>query len=119
MIGGRLCVSCHNREWEFRRGRNAKGTPPRILLTERRIGVILDADASDEHRRIDVVAKVSLDLVEVVAQVLRVAVGKVAFVAPGMANEVVSMREFTKIMVARLPAKPARRRLRGAARGRR
>ena len=28
LIGGRRCISCYNREWEFVRGRNAKGTRP-------------------------------------------------------------------------------------------
>lgn len=30
LIGGALCVSCYNREREAKRGRNAKGTVPRI-----------------------------------------------------------------------------------------
>jgi len=120
MIGGCLCVSCYNRQIEFRSGRNAKGTKPKILLAERRIGVIVDAEQPGERRRIDVLGEFTFDIVELVAQVLRIAVGRVSFTAPSY-GETMIMGEFTKLMAARLPAKPRwrRRRLLGAARGRR
>ena len=119
MIGDRLCVSCSNREWEHRRGRNAKGSRPTISLPERRVGVIVDVDKPGEQRRIDVVAEHAIDVAEVMAQILRVAVGKVAFVAPTYGPSM-SLANFTSFMVGRLPAKPKPpRRLLGAARGRR
>lgn len=31
LIGGRLCVSCQNREYELAKGRNARGTPVQKL----------------------------------------------------------------------------------------
>src|SRR6266478_4704072 len=35
ILAGRLCIGCYNRELEFRRGRNAKGNPPKIRLDRR------------------------------------------------------------------------------------
>jgi len=119
MVGGRLCVSCHNRQWEFRRGRNGKGTPPRVFLPERRVGVIVDVDKPCEARRIDVAAEHAIDVVEIMAQVLRVAVGKVAFTSPTYGASI-TLDHFTAFMRGRLTAKPKPpRRLLGAARGRR
>ena len=121
MIGNRLCVSCSNRQWEYRRGRNGKGTKPTIFLPERRVGVIVDVDKPGESWRVDVADEFTHDMVELVTQILRIAVGRVAFTAPGEASVTVTMQEFTKIMATRPPAKPRwqRRRLLGAARGRR
>jgi hypothetical protein len=119
MIAGRLCISCYNRELEFRRGRNGKGTKPTIFLPERRVGVLLDFDDPGERRRFDVIAEFAFDAVEVATQILRVAVGKVAFTAPSYGGEM-TMEEFTRFMASRLPVKPRpKRRLLGAARGRR
>ena len=114
-----MCVSCYNRSIEFKRGRNANGTRPRIVLAERRVGAIVDFDKPGETWRVDIADEFTFDTVELVTQILRVAVGRVAFVALGRASVAVSLQEFTKIMAGRLPARPARRRLRGAARRRR
>jgi len=120
MIGNRLCISCSNREWEVRRGRNGKGTPPKLFLPERRVGVVMDTDKPDERWHVDVSDEFTFDMVEIMTQILKIAVGRVAFVAPGSASVAVTMQEFTKLMAARLPGKPRlRRRLLGAARGRR
>lgn len=45
LIGGMHCVSCKNREYEFLKGRNAKGTTPVKLacLTRRRIRFLAGA----------------------------------------------------------------------------
>lgn len=41
---GLICVSCWNREAEYRRGRNAKGTPPKTYVpaTPRRVSILVD-----------------------------------------------------------------------------
>jgi hypothetical protein len=116
MIANRLCVSCYNREFEVRRGRNAKGTKPTISLAERRIGVLIDIDKPGECWRVDVVGELAVDMVEMIAQILRVAVGRVAFTAPGKASITVKLHEFADMMDARVSRSPATRRLRGAAR---
>jgi len=121
MIGNRLCISCSNREWEVRRGRNAKGSRPTISLPERRVGLIIDVDRPGEERRIDVVAEHAIDLAELMVAILRIAVGKVAF-AQATNGAAISLANFTAFMHGRLPPptkpKPPRRLL-GAARGRR
>jgi hypothetical protein len=119
MIGNRLCISCSNREWEVRRGRNAKGSRPTISLPERRVGVIIDVDRPGEQRRIDVVAEHAIDVAEIMAQILRVAVGKVAF-TQATSGAGISLANFAAFMRGRIPTKPKPpRRLLGAARGRR
>lgn len=48
LVGGMHCVSCKNREYEFTKGRNAKGTAPVKLrcLSKRRIRFVAGSTAS-------------------------------------------------------------------------
>lgn len=67
LIGGMHCVSCKNREYEFLKGRNAKGTKPTKLanLCKRRIRFM----AGGELRSLAV--PLSLDTDELVVAALR------------------------------------------------
>jgi len=47
MIGGRFCLSCYNRHREIIKGRNARGTRPRLVLRE----VVLDVEGDGGVRR--------------------------------------------------------------------
>jgi len=112
-------VPCYNRQIEFRSGRNAKGTKPTIFLPERCVGVILGTDDPGERPRIDVTDEFTADMIEIMVQILKVTVGRVASTTPTY-GETMTMGEFTRFMAAHLPAKPQpQRRLLGAARGRR
>lgn len=67
LIGGMVCVSCKNREYEFLRGRNAKGTAPVKLrgLCRRRIRFMAGAEPRS------LVVQHSLDTEELIVAALR------------------------------------------------
>lgn len=55
LIGGCVCVSCRNREYEWRKGRNAKGKPPETYVPlHRRIVAIEDAAGNISFRHLQV-----------------------------------------------------------------
>jgi hypothetical protein len=47
MVRDRLCISCYNRDLEAEKGRNAKGTRPRLVLRD----VVLDVEDGGVVRR--------------------------------------------------------------------
>lgn len=65
LIGGMHCVSCKNREYEFIRGRNAKGTAPDICLKRRTLRYLV----GDEPRAM--ASNLTLDSDELVVAALR------------------------------------------------
>lgn len=75
LIGKMVCVSCKNREYEWIRGRNAKGTRPTKLgaLCRRRIRYL----AGDEPRSL--VVSLSLDTDELMVAALRDSPNRVRF----------------------------------------
>jgi hypothetical protein len=73
LIHGRLSVSAYNRQLEFRKGANGRGTKPRFRFDPRRIGVVIDGaytELRDEY---------TADALELVVQALRVATGRIMF----------------------------------------
>jgi hypothetical protein len=77
IIGGTRCVSCTNREYEWIRGANAKGTPPQMApLEARRIRIVLNGEVTELR------TERSHDTTELVLGVLRVAEGRVVFTRP-------------------------------------
>jgi hypothetical protein len=114
MIGGRLCVSCYNREREFKIGRNAKGTKPSIALQPRRLGVILGyGDAA--QRYVELRDEFTNDNVEMVLAVLGAVPGRISFCRPSggksistadIAWEMGVGREPSRGIIARAAAKP-------------
>lgn len=79
MIGGRVCVSCYNRQREMREGKNARGNAPTKLQALH--SVVFLAVVGDRVRviRADGVA----DMVEPVIQTLRTTPGKATFAFAG------------------------------------
>lgn len=76
MVGDRLCISDYNRQLEFRKQRNGKGTVPQFRFDRRRVGVIIKGayvELSDDY---------TVDAVELALQVLRTVPARVAFVRP-------------------------------------
>lgn len=67
LIGGMHCVSCKNREYEFLKGRNAKGTKPTKLrdLCPRRIRFLAGSEPQTLAMRL------SLDTDELIVSALR------------------------------------------------
>jgi len=77
IINGTRCVSCTNREYEWIKGANAKGTPPTMKpLEARRIRIILGGHVTELR------AERTRDTAEMVIGVLRVAEGRVLFTRP-------------------------------------
>jgi hypothetical protein len=76
MIHNRVCVSCRNREYELRNGKNARGNTPVELLQRppRQLEFILEVDgvARREHA-------VGVDMLELLLQRSRTTKGKLAF----------------------------------------
>jgi hypothetical protein len=76
ILRGRLCISCVNRQYEFIRGRNAKGNPPKNLapLNRRTIRYAVEGGGVEtmtlEH---------SADLAELMVGVLRKTRGRISF----------------------------------------
>jgi hypothetical protein len=61
MVRDRLCISCYNRDLEAEKGRNAKGTRPRLVLRD----VVLDVEDGgvvrrERHRRVASAAEAML-----------------------------------------------------------
>lgn len=75
LIGKMVCVSCKNREYEYLRGRNAKGTTPVKLrsLCRRRIRYLVGGEARS------LVVQNSVDTEELVIAVLRDSPTRVSF----------------------------------------
>lgn len=75
LIGKMHCVSCKNREYEFLRGRNAKGTRPVKIggLCRRRIRYTVGTELHN------LVAQYSLDTEELVVAALRDSPNRVSF----------------------------------------
>jgi hypothetical protein len=123
MIGGRLCVSCYNREREFKIGKNAKGTRPGLVLTGRRLGVMIGyGDAA--QRYFEVRDELTEDPLEIAFQVLRLAHGRAAFCKPRgtvaittgkLARQMGVGREPPRGIIARAAARPGLRKTRRAA----
>ena len=80
MIGGRLCLSCYNREVEIRRGRNSKGNAPKKLapLDRRTVRYAIDGAGVETFS-----LERSADLTELMVAVLRKVRGRVAFAFHG------------------------------------
>jgi len=74
LIGDRLCISCYNRELEFRRGKNAKGNPPEIKLERRTVRYAVEGAGVQT-----LILDHSADLAELMVTVLRKTRGRVAF----------------------------------------
>ncbi|WP_431860191.1 hypothetical protein [Azospirillum sp.] len=78
LIKGRLCVSCYNREREVERGRNAKGTTPRLgARLHREVLAVNDGTAV----RVEVFEHVT-SRVEALITVAKRATGAVVFSRP-------------------------------------
>lgn len=95
MIGNRLCISCYNREREFRLGKNAKGTKPVKLaaLHSRAIRYVIKAAGKKDR----VVVKQTypvVDTLEAVIDILRHAEGHVRFGFQGGSRCVRQLRLF-------------------------
>ena len=64
MIGGRLCISCYNREGEVRRGKNRKGQPPVMIMSAiRTIVAIFTVNGIEDIREFENVTSVNEVLV--------------------------------------------------------
>ena len=78
ILRGTLCISCVNRQYEFVRGKNAKGNPPKIRLERRTLRYAIEGAGVEtltlEH---------SVDLAEVMITVLRKTRGRIAFAFNG------------------------------------
>jgi hypothetical protein len=81
MISGRLCISCSNRAWELRRGRNSRGTKPRLVLEPKRIGLVINPGGPNEIA-LDVAEPFARDSIELVIGSMRVVDGGVATTRP-------------------------------------
>jgi hypothetical protein len=79
MIAGRRCVSCYNREIEFVRGSNRRGSTPALRLADHRIGVVVDA-GGDAEEYVELAEPASLDALELAVGALRVVAGGIAIV---------------------------------------
>lgn len=78
MIGGRVCISCYNREREARAGKNARGTAPiKLQLRAVEYREVVDGQA----RRVR--AEGVVDLMEPVVQTLRTTKGETFFAFAG------------------------------------
>jgi hypothetical protein len=82
VIGGKLCVSCWNRNMEYQKGRNSKGRPVTFAFNARRLGVILNYGEPDQ-RRIDVRDEYTANSMELAVQTLKIAPRRVAFCRAG------------------------------------
>jgi hypothetical protein len=109
IIGGLRCVSCYNRQREFISGRNAKGTPPSIVLKPARIGLVINPGEAGEVV-IDVAEVAVLDSVELAVAAMRVVDGAVVFTRPrgGAAIDLAELRR--RHGTKRPPRKPMPRR---------
>lgn len=56
MVSGRICVSCYNRQLEVVKGRNRKGSRPRLQLHLHTVSMILVEPSAAHTRRIEKVA---------------------------------------------------------------
>jgi hypothetical protein len=118
MIGGRLDVSCWNREREVRVGKNGKGTKPTVVLEPRRLGVVLGYGDADQ-RHVEVGDDLTRDTVELALQVLATVSGRVAFCKPngGRAISTIELapeRSPARGLIAHAVAKPGLRKSRQA-----
>ncbi|HYD68502.1 hypothetical protein [Azospirillum sp.] len=83
IIKGRLCVSCYNREREVIKGRNAKGTIPRLTAKlHRQVLAVNDGNAV----RVEVFDRVA-SRVEAMLAIARTSTGSVAFGRPALLLE--------------------------------
>ena len=82
MIFGRLCISCYNREREFIRGRNAKGTVPRKHQLARRT-IRYAVEGGGVHT---LTIEHTADIEELMLAVLRKTRGRVQFAFDGRAR---------------------------------
>jgi hypothetical protein len=86
LIGGKLCLSCYNRELEWLKGKNGKGTIPHkaaSMLALRTIGVLLDA-GEDTERRVRF-TDIAVDTDELEFTVTRLHMGRIEFCEPSAA----------------------------------
>ena len=74
ILRGTLCISCVNRQYEFVRGKNAKGNPPRITLERRTVRYYVEGGGIET-----LTVDHSVDLVELMLTVIRKTRGRVAF----------------------------------------
>jgi hypothetical protein len=81
MIAGRLCISCQNRAYEYRKGRNGKGSRPALTLDPRRVGVVVGYGGT-EQRYVELRDDLTKDQLELVVQALRITPGRIAFQRP-------------------------------------
>jgi hypothetical protein len=105
MIGGTRCISCYNREREFKVGRNGKGNMPTFRFDLRRIGVVTEAGY------VEVSNEFTADTAELVLNVLRQVPGKVMFCRPTGGAAAISMAQLGRRYKSpeRRPVRSARR----------
>lgn len=103
IIGGRICVSCYNRQREMKVGKNARGNRPVELLQSplHPVELIVDVDGTAARLR----DRETSGLTETVVQFLRTHTGEIAF---GFAGSNILSREAVKAEVAAAePESPA------------
>jgi hypothetical protein len=122
MIGGRLDVSCWNRQREVRIGKNAKNTRPQLVLEPRRLGILL-AYGSTDQRYVELRDDLTRDTVEMALQILATVSGRVAFCKPrggssittgDLAREMAPTRSPARGLIAYAADKPRIRKTRRA-----
>jgi hypothetical protein len=92
IIGGRVCVSCANREYELIKGLNARGTVPVILAARPPVNRRLIEVANDIARPIE--ATNVIDLAEALLRRLRTSKGTFAFAWQGDSSALRQQRLF-------------------------
>lgn len=93
MIGGRLCVTCYNRERELLSGRNARGNAPTQLARTRPLRIFefsFTINGRLRRGRFDRVVSTA----EVVLQALRTTRGQVSFGWKGSSAALAQGRPF-------------------------
>jgi len=91
LVGKHLCVSCKNREYEYLKGRNAKGTMPiKLKALEHRT---LHYMQGDEMRTLHL--RLSVDTEELIVSALRDSANKVRFLFSGTMQLMRRLADFT------------------------
>jgi hypothetical protein len=80
MVAGRVCINCYNRQLEWFKGRNGKGTVPvRALGTLREFAIGVTLEPGTAHARNVIYTDVAVEKAELIRHVERVHSGAVAF----------------------------------------
>jgi hypothetical protein len=102
MIRGELCISCYNRQREFKVGRDRKGMVPQFRFDRRAIGVILEPGTANE-RCVKVAEDFTASREELITGCLRVIVGEAAFGRARGTGPVLSVAELAAMFGAAPP----------------